>query len=197
MRLCCRGGGIAALAIVLAMVGSAHGAEFKGGLLTPPKTASDFALTTQDGKDFRLSRERGNVVALWFGYTFCPDVCPTTLAELAQARMRLGADARRFRIVFVTVDPERDTPARLREYTSAFGGSFTSLTGSPERLAEVRKAYGVVADKRVVAGTSATYLIDHSAFVYVIDPAGQLRLMFPFGMSVDDMVHDFKQLLHP
>ena len=180
---------------MLVLAGSAHGAEFKGGLLTPPKAAPDFALTTQDGKDFRLSRERGKVVALSFGYTFCPDVCPTTLAELAEVRARLGADAKRFRIVFVTVDPERDTPARLREYVSAFDGSFTALTGPPERLAEVRKAYGVVAEKRVVAGTSASYLIDHSAFVYVIDPAGQLRLMFPFGMSIEDMVHDFKLLL--
>jgi protein SCO1/2 len=197
MRVFRRGGKTAALTAVLLLASLVHGAEFKGGLLTPAKAAPDFALTTQDGKDFRLSRERGNVVALWFGYTFCPDVCPTTLSELAQARTRLGADAKRFRIVFVTVDPERDTPARLREYTNAFSGSFTSLTGSPERLAEVRKAYGVTAEKHVVAGTSAMYLIDHSAFVYVIDPAGQLRLMFPFGMSIDDMVHDFKQLLHP
>ncbi len=77
----------------------------------------------------------------------------------------------------------------------AFGGSFTAVTGAPERLAEARKAYGVVAEKRVVPGTSATYLIDHSAFVYVVDPTGQLRLMFPFGMSVPDMVHDIKRLL--
>ena len=189
-----RGAGVATLALVLVLASPAHGAEFKGGLLTPPRAAPDFALTSQDGKDFRLSRERGKVVALSFGYTFCPDVCPTTLAELAQARTRLGADAKRFRIVFVTVDPERDTPAQLREYVSAFSRSFTALTGPPERLAEVRKAYGVVAEKRVVAGTSATYLIDHSAFVYIIDPAGQLRLMFPFGMPIEDMVHDITLL---
>lgn len=195
MRTSFRVGRLAALAVVLMAPSLAHGAEFKGGLLTPPKAAPDFALTTQAGKDFRLSRERGKVVALSFGYTFCPDVCPTTLAELAQARTRLGADTQRFRIVFVTVDPERDTPARLREYVDAFAGSFTALTGPPGRLAEVRKAYGVIAEKRAVAGTSAAYLIDHSAFVFVIDPAGQLRLMFPFGLSIDDMVHDIKLLL--
>jgi protein SCO1/2 len=182
-------------ALLLLVAGSASAAEFKGGLLTPPRMAPDFSLTTQEGKPFRLSGERGKVVALWFGYTFCPDVCPTTLAELAQVRSRLGAEGSRFRIVFVTVDPERDTQARLREYVSAFGGSFTALTGAPGPLAETRKAYGVVADKRVVAGTSAAYLIDHSAFVYVIDPAGQLRLMFPFGMAIEDMTHDIKQLL--
>jgi protein SCO1/2 len=181
--------------VCLLLAGSVGAAQFKGGLLTPPRRAADLALTTQDGKEFRLSRERGKVVALWFGYTFCPDVCPTTLAELVQAQQALGKDAGRLRIVLVTVDPERDTPARLREYVKAFGGNFTAVTGPPERLAQARKAYGVVAEKRVVPGTSATYLIDHSAFVYVVDPAGQLRLMFPFGMSIEDMVHDFKLLL--
>lgn len=181
--------------VCLLLAGSAGAAQFKGGQLTPPRPAADLTLTTQDGKEFRLSRERGKVVALWFGYTFCPDVCPTTLAELVQAQQALGKDAGRIRIVLVTVDPERDTPARLREYVKAFGGSFTAVTGPPERLARARKAYGVVAEKRVVPGTSATYLIDHSAFVYVVDPAGQLRLMFPFGMSIEDMVHDFKLLL--
>jgi protein SCO1/2 len=195
------GGAIATGIVCLLLVGSlllmdsAGTAQFKGGLLTPPRPAADFTLTTQDGEEFRLSRERGKIVALWFGYTSCPDVCPTTLAELSQAQQRLGKDARRLRIVLVTVDPERDTPARLREYVKAFGGAFTALTGPPERLAGVWKAYGVVAEKRVVPGTAATYLIDHSAFVYIVDPAGRLRLMFPFGMAIDDMVHDFKLLL--
>jgi protein SCO1/2 len=170
--------------------------QFRGGLLDPPRPAADFTLTTQEGRPFTLSHQQGKVVALWFGYTFCPDVCPTTLAELTRAREQLGKDAERLRIVFVTVDPERDTPERLREYVKAFGGNFIAATGTPERLAQARKAYGVVAEKRVVAGTSAAYLIDHSAFVYVVDPAGRLRLMFPFGMSVEDMVHDFKLLLH-
>jgi protein SCO1/2 len=181
--------------VCLLLAGGAGAAQFKGGLLTPSRPAADFTLTTQEGKEFRLSRERGNVVALWFGYTYCPDVCPTTLAELSQAQQRLGKDAQRLRIVLITVDPERDTPARLREYVKAFGGAFTALTGPPEQLAAARKAYGVVAEKRVVPGTAATYLIDHSAFVYVVDPAGKLRLMFPFGMSIDEMVHDIKLLL--
>jgi len=157
--------------------------------------APDFALTTQDGKDLRLSGLRGHVVAISFGYTFCPDVCPMTLAELTQVRGRLGTDARRFEALFITVDPERDTPPRLREYVNAFSRGFTALTGSAGRLADVRKAYGVVAEKRVVPGTAAAYLIDHSSFVYIVDPAGQLRLMFPFGMSIDDMVHDIRLLM--
>ncbi len=181
--------------VCLLLASSTGAAQFKGGLLTPSRPAADFTLTTQDGQEFRLSRERGKVVALYFGFTNCPDACPTTLAELSQAQQRLGKDAARLRIVLITIDPERDTPARLREYVHAFNGVFTALTGPQERLAAVRKAYGVVAEKHVVLGTSAAYLIDHSAFVYVVDPAGQLRLMFPFGMSIDDMVHDIKLIL--
>ena len=183
-----------AIAGLLAATGSVA-APLRGAIPTPSRPAADFVLADQDGVRFQLSHERGKVVALWFGYTYCPDVCPTTLAELIQARRRLEKDARRFRIVFVTVDPERDTPARLREYARGFGGGFTALTGSADDLAGIRKAYGVVADRRVVAGTAASYLIDHSSFVYVVDPAGRLRVMFPFGMSVDDMVHDIKLLL--
>lgn len=185
----------AVLMVVWLVAAPVQGAEFKGGLLTPSRMAPDFALTTQDGKDLRLSGLRGHVVAISFGYTFCPDVCPMTLAELTQVRGRLGTDARRFEALFITVDPERDTPPRLREYVNAFSRGFTALTGSAGRLADVRKAYGVVAEKRVVPGTAAAYLIDHSSFVYIVDPAGQLRLMFPFGMSIDDMVHDIRLLM--
>ena len=127
--------------VCLLVAGPTAAAQFRGGLLDPPRRAADVTLTTQDGKPFTLGREHGKIVALWFGYTFCPDVCPTTLAELTQARQQLGEDADRLRIVFVTVDPERDTPARLREYVKALGGNFIAATGTPERLAQARKAY--------------------------------------------------------
>jgi len=168
---------------------------FRGGVLEPPRLAPDFTLRAPDGREVRLSRLRGQVVALTFGYTFCPDVCPTTLAELAQVRARLAGDAKRLRVLFVTVDPERDSLERVRAYTNAFDSTFVGLTGTPERLASVRRAWGVTANKRVISGTSAAYLVDHSAFVYVIDPAGRLRLMFPFGTSIEDMTHDIKLLL--
>jgi protein SCO1/2 len=171
------------------------GPPFKGGALEPPHPAPEFALPASDGSTFRLRDQRGRVVVLVFGYTFCPDVCPLTLSEMAQVRAQLGERAPRIRVVFVTVDPERDTPDRLRAYVGAFDRSFLGLAGDPEALARVRRAYGVVAEKRTVAGTTAAYLIDHSAFVYVVDPEGRLRLMFPFGTAIDDMAHDLRLLL--
>jgi protein SCO1/2 len=174
----------------------AAGPRFRGGALEPPRPAPEVALRAHDGTDFRLSRHRGDVVAITFGYTFCPDVCPTTLAELAQVRARLGpAAAERLRVVFVTVDPERDGMERLRAYTQAFDHTFVGLTGSPEQLGAVQRSYGVVAKKRTVQGTAAAYLVDHSALVYVVDAEGRLRLMFPFGTKVDDMTHDIGLLL--
>ena len=178
-----------------AAAGPAPAAGFRGGEISPPRAAPELALRDQDGAAFRLSRLRGQVVLLFFGYTLCPDVCPATLAELVQARARLGEAARGVRIVFVTVDPERDTAERLREYTRAFGGAFTALTGEAAALAEVRRAYGVTAEKRAVKGTAATYLVDHSAMVHVIDPEGRLRLLFPFGTTPDDIEHDIRLLL--
>jgi protein SCO1/2 len=188
--------GLAALLLLLwAPATGGAGPAFRGGALDPPHQAPEIVLPAADGSEFRLSRHRGDVVALAFGYTFCPDVCPATLAELAQVRARLGRAAARVHVVFVTVDPERDGPERLRAYTRAFDPTFVGVTGSPERLAAVQRAYGVVARKQTPRGTAAAYLMDHSASVYVIDPEGRLRLIFPFGTSIDDMTHDIALLL--
>jgi protein SCO1/2 len=168
---------------------------FRGGVLEPAHPAPDFALTASDGSTFRLRDQRGRVLVLVFGYTFCPDVCPLTLSEMVLVREALGSRASRVQVVFITIDPERDTAERLRTYVGAFDRRFVGLTGDPEVLARVRRAYGVVAEKRTVAGTKAAYLIDHTAFVYVVDPEGRLRLMFPFGTSTEDMAHDLRILL--
>jgi protein SCO1/2 len=185
---------VATVLLAVSMVWAAS-PRFRGGVLDPPRPAPEIALTADDGTDFRLSRHRGDVVAITFGDTFCPDVCPTTLVELAQVRAKLGPTAKRLRVVFVTVDPERDGPERLRAYTQAFDRTFVGLTGSPDQLAAVQRSYGVVARKQTVRGTSAAYLVDHSASIYVVDTEGRLRLMFPFGTPIDAMTHDIGLLL--
>jgi protein SCO1/2 len=118
------------------------------------------------------------------------------LAELAQVRERLGGAAKRVQVVYVSVDPERDTPARLRAYTEQFDKSFLGLTGPADQLAPVWKAYGVSVVRRELPGTKPPmYLIHHSASVFLIDPAGRLRVMAPFGTPVDDVLHDIRTLL--
>jgi protein SCO1 len=170
--------------------------RFNAEALTVPRPAADFVLKTSDGAEFRLSQYQGKVVLLDFGYTFCPDICPTTLAELAQGRAQLGEAAKRVQVVFITVDPERDSPERLRSYTAVFDPTFIGLTGSAEQLAAVRQAYDVVAEKQVVPGTSAAYLIAHSAYVYLIDPEGRLQQRFSFGTSmIKDITEAIQTLL--
>lgn len=190
---------ISALFLLAAFATAVIGAEsssLKSGVFNPPRPAPEFSLRGSDGVDFKLSRYRGKVVALGFGYTFCPDVCPTTLAELAQARKKLGADAKDFQVIYVTVDPERDSAERLKTYLSAFDDSFIGATGTPEQLANVRKAYGIAIAKKSVEGHPSAYLVHHSSFVYFIDREGRLRAMLPFGgRTVDDITHDIRALL--
>ena len=179
-----------ALFLVLCLA-SAAGATLRGGSFNPPREAPDFALQGSHGAKLRMSDYRGKVVALGFGYTSCPDVCPTTLADLAKARRKLGAPAD-FQVVYVTVDPERDDPAALRKYLGAFDATFIGATGNAAELAEVRKAYGITTSR---VASALTYYVHHSSFVYLVDRAGRLRAMMPFGVGVDDIAHDVKALL--
>jgi protein SCO1 len=193
--------------IALVVSGSAAGApapsalaesgKLRSGAFDPPRPAPDFALLpAAGGAEFRLSDHLGKVVVLTFGYTSCPDVCPTVLAELAQVRERLGGAAKRVQIVYVSVDPDRDNPARLRGFTEQFDRSFVGLTGPMDQLAPVWKAYGVSVVRRDLPGSKPpTYLIHHSASVFLVDPAGRLRVMAPFGTPSDDVLHDIRILL--
>lgn len=168
-------------------------AALMSGEFSPPRTAPDFSLRGSDGSELKLSRYRGKVVALGFGYTSCPSVCPTTLAELALAKKKLGADGKDFQVIYVTVDPEKDTVERLKTYVGGFDPSFVGATGTEAQLAEVRKAYGITAVRKNFG--SGGYVFDHSAFVYLIDPQGKLRALSPYGRSVDDLAHDVRVLL--
>lgn len=170
-------------------------AGFRGTTYAEPyPVAADIELKQADGSTFRLSDLRGKVVALFFGYTSCPDVCPTTMAELNQALEKMGDQADQVQVLYVTVDPERDSPERVQQYVSQFNPTFIGLSGSEAELAQVWNDYGVF--REIVDGTSAAgYLVDHTARVTVIDQDGNLRLSFPFDTPVEDVVHDLKLLL--
>ena len=188
------GGCVAASATVDAA--PAGNAGLRSGAFDPPRPAPEFVLPATGGGEFRLSRHLGKVVVLTFGYSSCPDVCPTVLAELAQLRERLGGAAKRVQVVYVSVDPERDTPTRLRGFTEQFDKTFLGLTGPMDRLAPVWKAYGVSVVRRDLPGSNPpTYLVHHAASVFLIDAAGRLRVMAPFGTPSDDLLHDIRVLL--
>ncbi len=181
---------ISAALFATAALATAEG--LRTGTFKPPRQAPEFSLQGSDGAPVRLSAYRGKVVALGFGYTSCPDVCPTTLADLAKARKKLGVAADDLQVIYVTVDPERDDAARLRTFLTAFDPTFLGATGAPRELAEVRKAYGIQTSR---VGKPPNYFVHHSSYVYLIDRTGNLRAMMPFGVSVDDMAHDVKALL--
>jgi protein SCO1/2 len=181
--------------LLLALPCAAAQSPFRTGVLEPPSPAPEFTLRTDEGKPFRLRDWRGNVILLYFGYTSCPDVCPTTLAEFAEVKRQLGPAAERLRVAFVTVDPERDTPKRLRTYTRAFDSTFLGLTGKRDALASVWKAYGIYVRSHRIPGSSAGYMVDHSATTLVIDADGRLRLAISFGTPLPDIRHDLQLLL--
>lgn len=166
----------------------------RGSVIEAPTRAADFTLTSSGGRTFRLSEQAGNVVLIYFGYTTCPDVCPTTLSEFKQIRRALGLQAERVRFVMVTVDPERDTPERIAEYTRFFDPGIVGLSGALSELEPVWQNYGVTRIQRD-SPSAAGYLIDHTARIYVIDRRGDLRMTFAFGMSVEDRVQDLRYLL--
>ena len=170
--------------------------SFRGtAYIEPYPSASEFTLTRDDGTNFQLSEKRGDIVLLFFGYTSCPDVCPTTLAELNQALEELNdEDAARVQVVFVTVDPGRDTPERVQAYVNHFNTSFIGLSGTEGELTKVWDDYGVF--REIVNGESAAgYTVNHTARVTLIDGEGNIRISFGFDLPVDDIVHDLKLIL--
>lgn len=169
--------------------------QFHGVDITGADYARDFHLTDFDGKPRQLADFRGKAVVMFFGYTQCPDVCPTTMSELVQVKQQLGADGDRLQALFVSVDPERDTPAVLKAYMTGFDPSFLGLyAASPEALAALAKDYKVYY-KKVDGKTPGSYTMDHTAASYVYDPQGRLRLFERYGTPVTDLAADIGLLL--
>ena len=165
------------------------------GTFEPPREAPTFSLDGSNGKKLSLRDHLGKVVILEFGYTHCVEVCPVTLAHLTEVYKKLGNAARDVQLIYVTVDPERDSPERLREHLAIYNPSFLGATGTPDEVQAVLKAYGVVAKQVVSRNPALGYGMDHSSSLYVIDREGKLRGLVPFNTPVDDIVHDLDLLL--
>ena len=156
--------------------------------------AKDFELTDHDGQVRHLADFKGKAVVMFFGYTQCPDVCPTSMSELADVKRALGADGDKLQGIFVSVDPERDTPEVLKAYMANFDPSFLALRGTPEQLAAVAKDFKIYY-KRVEGQTPTSYTMDHSAGSYVYDPAGRLRVYHRYGSGAQSLAADVRALL--
>jgi protein SCO1 len=168
--------------------------QFKGIDLTGADYARDFQLPDHNGQLRSLEDFRGKLVVVFFGYAQCPDVCPTTMVELAEAKKLLGPDADKVQGLFITVDPERDTPEVLKSYMVNFDPSFLALRGSPEQLATVAKEFKVYF-KKSEGQTPTSYTMDHSAASYVYDTQGRLRLYTRYGGGAPSLASDLQLLL--
>lgn len=169
--------------------------EFKNTDLTGLEYARDFALPDHNGKMRSLADFRGKAVVVFFGFTHCPDVCPTTMAEMANVMQELGADAERVQVLFISVDPERDTPQVLSQYVPAFHPNFLGLTGDQTQTDKVVKEFKAFYQK-VPGKEPGSYTVDHTAGSYVFDPQGRIRLFVRHGQGTEPIVHDLKLLLH-
>jgi protein SCO1 len=165
-----------------------------GTLLDPPKTVTDFTLTSDANQPFHLSDLRGKVAVLFFGYTHCPDVCPTTLADFKRVKADLGDDADQVAFVFISVDGARDTPARLSDYVHAFDPDFIGLMGDDATIRAISQDYGVFF-QRVNYDNSDNYLVDHTATSFVVGPEGKLRAVFSYQSDPAGMAQRIQSLL--
>lgn len=187
---------IGLLMVLICALSSCASYTFKNTQLTPPDKAFDFALVNQDGRPQTLSDLQGNVVLIFFGYTNCPDICPATLSDMQLIYNRLGADSDRVRMVFITVDPDRDTSDTLKRFVSRFDDRIIALTGDNAALQATYAAYGAGATRRELPNSALKYAMDHTATMTVVDKQGMRRLLVAFASNVDDTTSDIKALIN-
>lgn len=182
------------LALLLTSCSQPH--EFTGTELNPARPATDFMGTNWDGTPFHLSDLQGKVVVIFFGYTSCPDICPLTLSEMQKVKQQLGERAENLAVVLITVDPERDTVERMKQYIPAFDPTFYGVVLDDSTLSEVKQAYGIYAEKVEGDSTqSANYMMDHTGSTLVIDKGGNWRMVYSYGTDTDAIVEDLRYLL--
>ena len=182
------------LVVALAGCGSKDASRFHGVVFDPPEPAPAVMLTRGDGSTFDLRQQHGAVVLLFFGYTHCPDVCPTTLSDWVKIKRGLGRDADRVRFVFITVDPARDTPRATQQYAAGFDRDFIGLSGDSAQVAQAQTLMHVTSSREYGA-PSGEYTMSHAAQWFVVDREGRVRLLYPPGTPVDGVVADLKRLL--
>ena len=182
----------AVLAIAVAILTRPDEPAIAGFVYPDPRVISPFNLAAQDGKPFDLESLKGKWTFVYFGYTYCPDVCPTTLQTLAEAQDRLGPKAGKFQVVFISVDPERDTPAQLRSYLSspAFPKGAVGLTGASAQVAAAAKAYHAFYQKQ---GSGSGYEVQHGSTVYLMDPKGRFSGVIAFGLTPDEVARQISE----
>jgi len=185
---------LAALLSLALAACSPEGPKFRSTDITGAEFGRELALTGHDGKPRTLADFRGKAVLVFFGYTHCPDVCPTTLADAAQALKTLGKDADRVQVLFVTVDPERDTPEVLSKYVPAFDPRFLGLHGDGAAIRKAAKEFKIFYEKRAGKAPGA-YTVDHSGQSYVFDPQGRIRLFLRHDRLSQDLAEDLRTLL--
>ncbi len=173
-----------------------HGqVRFKSGTVSPPRDAPALQLTDQHGQPWDIAGQTDKVVLLYFGYTTCPDACPTTLSDWMEVKRLLGDDAEKVEFVMVTVDPERDTPDKLKQYMDFFDPSFTALTGTQEQITPIEQDYGIMAVRRDQPESAAGYLMDHTTSYWALDTEGKLRLIISHGTDPEIVADDVQHLI--
>lgn len=169
---------------------------FNAGLVSPVEQAPDFTLTDQTGRPFKLSDSKGKWILMAYGYTTCPDVCPATLAILGRVQELLGEDAERIQVIFVTVDPERDTPTKMGEYVNHFGEGTIALTGTAEEITAAAQPYGVRYARVEMPESALVYAMNHTAFIYLINPDFEWTMVYPFGITAPEVADDLQFLIN-
>jgi len=185
---------LAALVLGLTVAACRDDYKYYGIPLDPMVSAPAGALTRGDGSQFSIGSQKGKVSLVFFGYTNCPDICPTTLVEWKRVKAALGGDVSRVNFVFVTIDPENDTPAVMRNYMANFDSSFVGLSGEPAMVDSIATAFGVRAfpDGTLESGHVA---MAHPSRVYLVDPDGRIRFVYPPGLKPDEIAQDVKHVL--
>lgn len=188
-------GGVLVALLAVLFVSRMRPPEFHGVLIQSPDEAADFTLMTSAGEPMSLSDFRDKQVMLYFGYTFCPDVCPTTLNDLSRMMDVLGPKkAENVQVIMITVDPERDTVEQLATYLPYFDPAFLGMTGSLEEIQDIASKYGIFFERQE-GDTQAGYLVDHTAVVTLVDDKGYVRMIFPYGTTGEEMAADLSYIM--